>query len=451
MKGKRRRRGSWGLGVGRCGPAIVALCVSAACGKKGPPLAPLVPIPAAVEVIDASRLGRDVYVSLTVPAANVDEHTPANLARVDIYGYTGRAAPPKARWFELATLVDSIPIAPPPLQPGEKPDAAGAQTSPSEAPVQGTKITVRDTLTPEELVQGKEPPADRETRIADRGPRIPEPPSRIPEPLKRFYAAVPFNDRGRPGPPGGVAEVPLIPLPDPAPSLQAAYSPLGVFLHWEPSGGLIGFLLERAQPEEPPIFIEEEESPASIAVESPGPLGYHVYREILPDPLTPPGPSTDAAWRKQPATPVTPVPLSTLGFTDTVEFGRRRCYTVRAVRGIEPAVRVGEASPETCLTPIDTFPPAPPQSLNTVASEGVVNLIWAPNAEPDLGGYIVLRGEAPGDTLQPLTSRPVVTAGYSDDTVKPGVHYVYAVIAVDNRLPLPNVSVESSRVEETAR
>jgi len=36
-------------------------------------------------------------------------------------------------------------------------------------------------------------------------------------------------------------------------------------------------------------------------------------------------------------------------------------------------------------------------------------------------------------------------------TVAPGTQYVYAVVAVDSRLPVPNESVESARIEETAR
>jgi hypothetical protein len=86
-----------------------------------------------------------------------------------------------------------------------------------------------------------------------------------------------------------------------------------------------------------------------------------------------------------------------------------------------------------------------------VAAEGAINLIWEPNGEPDLGGYVVLRGDAPGDTLQPLTTAPITEASYRDAAVIPGQRYVYAVVAMDNRFPVPNLSVESERVEETAR
>jgi fibronectin type 3 domain-containing protein len=45
----------------------------------------------------------------------------------------------------------------------------------------------------------------------------------------------------------------------------------------------------------------------------------------------------------------------------------------------------------------------------------------------------------------------VTETRFTDRTVKPGVKYVYAVQAIDSRLPRPNVSAESERVEETAR
>lgn len=435
---------------------VAALCLGAgACGKKGPPLAPLVPIPAAVEKIDVNRLGSDVYVSLMIPAANVDLHTPADIARVEVYGYTGRSAPPRTRWVELATLIATVPVALPPLKPGETADSTRTKDEPANAPLQGSLITVHDALTADELIQGRVPPLD--PRAQNREPKIAplnkeqEPGARNREqPLKRFYIGVPFNSKGRPGPPGGVAEFPLLPAPDAPPSVAARYTERAIMLEWEPSGGLIGFLLERVLPDEPPPFDEEEPTEPTASSEPSGPVGYLVYREIPPDPLTPPGPSA-ASWNEEPPSAITPVPLPTLTFTDSVELGRRRCYAVRAVRGAGPDVRTGDASPPACFTPTDTFPPAPPQSVTTVADEGAINLMWEPNTELDLAGYVVLRGEAPGDTLQPLTKAAVPNAGYRDETVTSGVRYVYAVIAVDNRFPVPNVSLMSKTVEETAR
>ena len=89
--------------------------------------------------------------------------------------------------------------------------------------------------------------------------------------------------------------------------------------------------------------------------------------------------------------------------------------------------------------------------LSTEVSEGAITLKWEPNAEPDIAGYLVLRGEAGDATLSLVTDTVVTDAQFTDRTVRPGVRYVYAVQAIDSRLPRPNVSAESMRVEETAR
>jgi hypothetical protein len=104
-----------------------------------------------------------------------------------------------------------------------------------------------------------------------------------------------------------------------------------------------------------------------------------------------------------------------------------------------------------CIRPVDVFPPARPAAPSAVAAEGAISLIWEPSPEPDVGGYLVLRGEAGDATLAPLTQTPVFETSFRDTTVTPGVRYVYAVQAVDTRVPLGNVSAPSAPVEETAR
>ena len=125
---------------------------------------------------------------------------------------------------------------------------------------------------------------------------------------------------------------------------------------------------------------------------------------------------------------------------------------IAAVCGMKSVLATIESDPSDpiCVTPRDTFPPAAPKSLQAVGSAGVINLIWEANKEPDLAGYLVLRGEAPGDTLQPLTPEPIKDNRYQDRSIKPGVTYVYAIVAVDRATP-PNRSALSNRVQETAR
>ena len=74
-----------------------------------------------------------------------------------------------------------------------------------------------------------------------------------------------------------------------------------------------------------------------------------------------------------------------------------------------------------------------------------INLSWDANTEPDLAGYVVLRGEAPGDTLQPLTPAPITATSYEDKTVQPGVRYVYAIVAIDKATPPISAPPSSTR------
>src|SRR5262245_56465755 len=100
--------------------------VVAGCGKKGPPLAPVVRVPAQVATIKAQRVGSEAFITLTVPTTNIDKSMPISISRVEVYGYTGTRPPAPARWVELAELVGTVPVVPPrsPDSPPEAPQPA---------------------------------------------------------------------------------------------------------------------------------------------------------------------------------------------------------------------------------------------------------------------------------------------------------------------------------------
>lgn len=402
--------GSWAL--------ILAV---AGCGKKGPPLPPLVDIPAAVSQLSARRVGDDVILTLVLPVKNVDESMPVKLGRVDVYAYTGRTAPPAPRFPEVARRVATIERTP-----------------------EGTlPTTVRDTLTPDELLEG--PPLPRPTGSAPVAASPVRDESRVP--LRRFYMAVAFSDRGRAGPASTVADVLLTPLPDAPSDLQVTYDADAVTLTWDPSGGIVGFLLERAPlPSASPL----DDGPVAEGVALlTGPTRYNVYREIPPEPDTA---TKEQAPAEGAVSPVNATPLDGFSFVDKLESdGRRRCYAVSAVRGRSDRFVEGHASKLACLTPVDVFPPSPPKGVSPIAVEAAISLVWEANTERDLQGYLVWRGEEGSETLTQITEDVVKETRYTDQTVKPGVRYVYAVTAVDNGSPQPNVSAESERVEVTAR
>lgn len=135
-------------------------------------------------------------------------------------------------------------------------------------------------------------------------------------------------------------------------------------------------------------------------------------------------------------------------------FGQERCFVVRALRTFGSARVESEPSPVGCITPVDTYPPVAPINLVAVGSEGGVSLIWDPNTDKDLGGYIVMRGEVGADgkagALAPLMTEPIKETTYRDGTARSGTRYVYAIVAVDQSTPA-NRGPESNRVEEGAR
>jgi hypothetical protein len=437
--------------------ALAVLCAITAsgCGKKGPPLAPFVHIPAGVEKISAERVGSDVYVKITVPIQNIDASVPADLSRIDVYGFTSTTPPARGLFLAQAERLAVIPVAPG-QRPGEPPPSPAELASGVR---QGSEVTVRDVLTPEQLVPKPPPPAPV---LKGRRQAAPAPVATTARPIvpagppmpRRFYMAIAFSDRARSSPQGGVADLPLTVLPSPPEDLTVHYTADTVTLAWDPSGGLLGFIVDRTVATETAPFDEVPSSqpPAAVASDVPsGPTRYNVYRIESADPLALPDRAAASTWTSPRPAPLNPMPLTTLTFADPALFDRTQCYMVRAVRGAATQLIEGESAPTRCVTPIDVFPPAPPANVTAVPGEGSISLIWEPNLEVDLGGYLVLRAEAGSATLQPLTDSPIPDARYTDREVKPGTRYVYAVLAVDDRVPLPNVSMESIRVEETAR
>ena len=184
-------------------------------------------------------------------------------------------------------------------------------------------------------------------------------------------------------------------------------------------------------------------------------FGYNVY-DAPSAPSAPDAPDAPNA-PNAPSAPSAPIValnaklLTAPEFTDPrLEFGVERCYVVRRVEMAGRIAVESAPSPPTCVTPVDTFPPAAPKSLALIAGGNGVSLLWEANTEADLGGYLVLRGEAPGDKLSPLTKEPIAEPSYLDTTARRGRTYVYRVVAVDRSTP-PNRSEPSEPVEETIR
>lgn len=464
---------------------MLALAV-VGCGKKGPPLPPLSRVPAQVGNLAATRIGEDVYLSFTVPQANVDGNRPADLSGLDVYAVTATRAPETPEERKVATLVGTLPV-----RPVSAEAAAGGQVMPEPppdrvaAPVlppgvdQGKPAVFRETLTeqarvPVELPARRRPRDERAEaavpeNVSPFGPLVAPPPTLLP---RRYYFVVAVNPRGRESPPSAVAAVPLEPAGAPPGEPQVTYTATALTIAWAPppdrrtatlppprpvaappppiepvdtGGNQTPGNATPAAPVEPPVLPARSLGFTTVATT------YLVYETAPQRARGPAPPAPEDPFALQLPAALTPQPLDATEFgVQGITFGVERCFEVRAVNVISGTPVQGPPSPRTCVTLADTFPPAAPRSLAAIAAAGAINLIWEPNTEPDLAGYMILRAEAPGDTLQPLTPAPIRETTFSDTTVRPGVRYVYAVVAADTADP-PNTSAQSNRVEETAR
>ena len=404
--------------------AFVILCT--ACGKKGPPLPPLVKLPVAPADLAAARRGDTVDLLFTVPAVNTDGTRPANVASADVYAITVPVtAPPlsDANLLKFGTKVGTVAVKAPrdPNLTADADDASDEVDAPEGPGLdQGAIARVkeplsRDMLTPVAVPRDKNaPPAPVERRTD--GPLLGPPPTFS----LRTYAAFGTSARGRKGPLSTRVTVPLVPPPPPPSGATIAYDEAAVTLTWPQAGATA------------PAASADLLPSRVLGVATRPAVTYNVYDTTHPDA----------------AVKLTAAPLEVPTYSDRrIVWGEKRCYTVVAAETIEGATIESEPPPAACETLVDTFPPAAPKELKAISTEGAINLIWEPNGEKDLAGYIVLRGVEPAETLRPVTPAPIVEPSFKD-AVQPGIAYVYAVRAVDKA---GNSSGPSPRVVETAR
>lgn len=373
---------------------LIALPVGAAgCGKKGPPLPPLVRIPAAPADVVASRRGNAVDVAFTVPGANTDGSRPANVQRVEVYALDG--AEPAS---ENVVMVSGVRIGSVDVKAPRDPNA----TVDAEDPDSDVEPLVGPGLDQGSVAHL------HETLHADSGAGA----------VTRTYVGVGITTRGRRGLLSKPVAVTLAAPPPPPSEPRLTYDETAVTLAWTAPA-------------------------ATTAQGAEGPrLAYAVYD------VSPPVPGATPEVAARGDRRLNGDLLETTTYADPlVTWNTERCYVLRAVHVVGGLPVEGDASPTACVTLVDTFPPAAPTGVTAVAATGSINLIWTPSTASDLAGYRVLRAEEPATELRPIAPQLLTQTTFSD-TVQPGVRYTYAVQAVD---AAGNASAASATVEETAR
>ena len=102
-------------------------CVLVGCGRKGPPLAPIVYLPRAVTELTAKRVENDIVLQFKVPTANTDNTSPADLDRIEVYAHTG-SLPAPTDFVKYGTLVQSIDIKRPVIRKPEEEEEQRAES-----------------------------------------------------------------------------------------------------------------------------------------------------------------------------------------------------------------------------------------------------------------------------------------------------------------------------------
>ena len=472
---------------------LLAAALVVGCGKKAPPLPPLNLVPDAPSQTTGRVSADTVYLAMIVPAKNSNGRGTLALDHLEIYAVTvdaGAVAPPNRELLTNAHTIAKIPIKPPvdpdAEEPEESPDdtrpkggdvvwfaehlteaqttpqikatpenakqaaqaarsaAASAQpvagapstptvpplTSPESVPATGAGAAVvgvpttlpTSPLTAEGAVAGEAgagatgTAAGSATTSPSQGAAAAAAAAKPAPTVTRVYVIRGITKKGHPGAPSARIVVPIVPPPPPPSGVTADFTETSVKLSWK--------------------------APEDTAAGTHAPMTFNVYPHAGSAQPAASGVVTVSKALNSPS-------LETASFEHAgAEPGKEQCFAVTTVEMISSIAVESEPSAPVCVTPVDRFAPAAPTGLAVVATTGALNLIWDANHEADVAGYLVLRGEAPGDTLQPLTPEPIRETRFRDTAAQPGVRYAYAIVAVDRA---GNRGAPSARVEETAR
>jgi hypothetical protein len=217
--------------AGAAAAALLVVSVSGACGKSGPPLPPLRPVPGRIADAALQRIDDRIEIRYTVPAANADGSTPAAVERVEIYGLAQPAATPAPTIAQLTdpkNLKSRVTVRRPPKEEkaGEAPPPTTAAATPAAQldPLPGEARTFQETIAPNE--RGADAPV-------------------------RYYVVVGVRGRDRRGQPSSIMSVPLSTEPAAPTSLAVTNDEKDIKVTWSGPEGAAFRVYDPAHPDTP--------------------------------------------------------------------------------------------------------------------------------------------------------------------------------------------------------
>jgi hypothetical protein len=358
----------------RAGTLLLALLgPGLGCGKKGDPLPPLRPTPAAVTGLRAAQRGSELEIRFTAPRASTDgARLPVlevELLVADREGDLPKVA--RTRRLKVApgeTVTETEPLPAPgtALRVAARAIAKGNRGRPGEL----VRLTVVPPLGP---------PSGLAVALAKEGVtlawegEVPAPlptpePTPTPEPEAPATGVAP-KAQGPADPGRTLPDLPKEP-PAPAPPEPPAVPEPGD----EPSPG-----------EEPRREAGEEGKSSPAALKPPAkPFapGFFIYKRLQESSF---------------GSPLTAEAVQERHFVDTSPRpGETVCYEIRATASAEPLVESAPSN-EACVEVRDILPPTPPTGLTVLVRDDGVEIRWSPSAESDLQAYRVYRARRSGE------------------------------------------------------
>jgi hypothetical protein len=416
------------------------------CGKKAPPLPPIIIAPEAPSEARVRQSGNMMIFMFRMPVLNTDEQTQADIEKIEIYLLKEQrigAGETAQTQTQTQPQTQSQPQTQTQTQIQSQPQSqTQTQTSQSQPQSQTQTQSQSQTQTQSQMTQSA-PAKEEEAREIEEGEfkkrselvaeisrdqidgYLRENIFMITQPISVqegsedlqnwfYFGAKVYNKKGKSA--GYSKFAALFPAiaPKPPSNFTAKLSEKQIQLDWTP--------------------VETDINGKPVLQ---GSVRYNIYR----------GPTANFA----PEQPLNSDELDAVTYTDTnFEYGKSYYYFIRAHFYGKKKGQHSEPSNVILIYPQDTFAPKAPEELNVVsAREGMV-LIWAPNSEEDVVGYNIYRSTTTGQDYTKINKELVRETTFTDKDIKQGQKYYYVITAVDSA-PVPNESEKSAETSEVAR